>query len=229
MTLARHGDAIDAAAKQTLAGTLDKAFPTGSSKLNVELLQLLVYLKAPNATAKGMRLLAEAPSQEEQMAYAKSLRHQTEGWTRELRGEFYEWFAKATSYRGGASFEKFIADMKATALKNTPEPEKVALKAIIEKKVERKPYFALKQRDFVRDWKMDDFVQTLDQDVASKRNFTNGRQLFGQAACYSCHRFNQDGGAIGPDLTSAAGKFTPKDLLEQVILPSRRSQTNTNR
>ena len=221
VALSRHSDAVESSAKQVLANALNKVFPTGSSKLNIELLQLLVYLKAPDATSKGMRLLAEAPSQEEQMAYAKSLRHQTEGWTRELRGEFYEWFASATSYRGGASFGKFIEDMKATALKNTPQAEQVALKSIIEKKIERKPYFALEQREFVRDWKMDDFLPSLVQDVAEKRDFANGRQLFGQAACYSCHRFNQDGGAIGPDLTSVAGKFTPKDLLEQVILPSK--------
>ena len=219
--LSRHGDDIDATAKSKLAGMIDEQFPVRDSKIDAEMLQLLVFLGAPSATAKGIRLLSEAPSQEEQMAYAKSLRHQKSGWTRELRAQLFEWFAQAASYRGGASFGKFIEDMKATALSNTPQPEQVALKSVIEKKVSAKAFFAPEQRKFVKDWSMEDFVATLNDDVMKGRDFANGRKMFGQAACYSCHRFNQEGGAIGPDLTSVAGKFTPKDLLEQVILPSK--------
>lgn len=43
----------------------------------------------------------------------------------------------------------------------------------------------------------------------------------GQATCFACHRFGQEGGAIGPDLTSAAGKFSPHDFLEQIIEPNK--------
>ena len=39
--------------------------------------------------------------------------------------------------------------------------------------------------------------------------------------CFGCHRFQLEGGAIGPDLTSVAGKFSPRDLLESIIDPSK--------
>ncbi|MEQ1843409.1 MAG: c-type cytochrome, partial [Verrucomicrobiales bacterium] len=49
----------------------------------------------------------------------------------------------------------------------------------------------------------------------------NGRQVFGAANCFACHRFNEEGGIVGPDLTSVAGKFSPVDLLESIIEPSK--------
>jgi putative heme-binding domain-containing protein len=36
-----------------------------------------------------------------------------------------------------------------------------------------------------------------------------------------CHRFGGDGGATGPDLTQAAGRFGLKDLVEAIVEPSR--------
>jgi putative heme-binding domain-containing protein len=36
-----------------------------------------------------------------------------------------------------------------------------------------------------------------------------------------CHRFGEDGGATGPDLTQAAGRFQLKDLVEAVVHPSK--------
>ena len=45
--------------------------------------------------------------------------------------------------------------------------------------------------------------------------------MFGAGSCYVCHRFNNEGGAVGPDLTSASGKFSPRDLLESIIEPGK--------
>jgi putative heme-binding domain-containing protein len=53
------------------------------------------------------------------------------------------------------------------------------------------------------------------------RDFERGRKVFGEAACFACHRFDGEGGALGPDLTSAAGKFSPSDLLESIMEPSK--------
>src|SRR5262249_32788718 len=41
------------------------------------------------------------------------------------------------------------------------------------------------------------------------------------AQCFSCHRFNNEGGGAGPDLSGAAGRFTPRDLLESIVEPSK--------
>jgi putative heme-binding domain-containing protein len=45
--------------------------------------------------------------------------------------------------------------------------------------------------------------------------------MFGAATCFACHRFGAQGGAVGPDLTSVRGKFSPRDLLESLLEPSK--------
>ena len=53
------------------------------------------------------------------------------------------------------------------------------------------------------------------------RNFENGQKAFAAARCVLCHRFAGEGGATGPDLTQAAGRFGFKDLAEAIVDPSK--------
>jgi putative heme-binding domain-containing protein len=53
------------------------------------------------------------------------------------------------------------------------------------------------------------------------RSYDNGRKMFSAAACYTCHRFGNAGGMTGPDLTGAGGRYSPHDLLDQIINPSK--------
>ncbi len=50
---------------------------------------------------------------------------------------------------------------------------------------------------------------------------TTAAALFAAAACFSCHRFNNEGGGAGPELTGLAGRFTTRDLLESIVMPSK--------
>ncbi len=214
--------APDDATRARLIALLDPHLPATSPELNVELTQLLVYLQAPTVAEKGVSLLKSAPSQEEQIAYAKSLRHLTAGWTRELRADYFRWFVQAAGYKGGASFGLFVENMKKTALENTPEEDRVALKEIIEAKPEgTEPRFTFEPREFVKNWTVADFDDVINVGLEGNRDYANGRKMFGAATCFACHRFNQEGGAIGPDLTSVSGKFSPRDLLESIIEPSK--------
>ena len=221
LAFTRMGEPDDATRKK-LAEHLDAHLPAASPELNIELVQLLVYLQAPTVAKKGVELLQSAPSQEEQISYAKSLRHLKAGWTRDLRADFFRWFVQAAGYKGGASFGLFVENMKKTALENTPEADKVALKEIIEAKpAGTEPQFTLEPREFVKNWTVDDFDDVIHVGLEGNRDFANGRKMFGAATCFACHRFNQEGGAIGPDLTSVSGKFSPRDLLESIIEPSK--------
>jgi putative heme-binding domain-containing protein len=57
--------------------------------------------------------------------------------------------------------------------------------------------------------------------VNQHRDFKKGRDAFEAAQCGLCHRFGDEGGAVGPDLTSIAARFTPRDILESIIDPSK--------
>ena len=43
----------------------------------------------------------------------------------------------------------------------------------------------------------------------------------GAVACAACHRFAQEGGLVGPDLSGVVGRFSVRDLLEATVEPSK--------
>lgn len=207
--------------RQPLIAALDRLLPTGRYEADSMLLEIQVFLSAPEAARKGIALLKAAPTQEEQIAYAKSLRHLRTGWTDELRREFFEWFARAAGYKGGASFEMFVTEMKNDAVAWLSPEEKLALQPILDKKPEGQvtPLTA-EPRPFVKDWTMEELLPLFASPL-SGRNYDQGRKLFAAANCFGCHRFGNEGGAIGPDLTGLAGRFDTRYLLESIVDPSK--------
>ena len=45
--------------------------------------------------------------------------------------------------------------------------------------------------------------------------------MFAATGCFACHRFENQGGMTGPDLSSAGRRYSPHDFLDQVINPSK--------
>lgn len=211
--------------RRVVATRLNQWFPAQSREVNAELCELLVYLQEPDTAYKGIQLLTQAPSQEEQIDYATSLRLLTTGWTPDLRETYFRWFLKAASYRGGASFRRFVHYIKEDAIERTPEQELESLQPIIDAQPEIKSPLqamaeALAGRSFVKDWTLEELQPALADGLAG-RDFENGRKMFGATGCFACHRFGNEGGSLGPDLTSAGGKFNPNDLLESIIDPNK--------
>jgi putative heme-binding domain-containing protein len=197
-------------------------YPHKDIGLSHDLCEMLVYLNDEGVVAKTVPLVNSAPTQEEQIGYAKSLRLAKVGWTPALRGEFFKWFQRAATYTGGASFGLFIEDIKRDSIAGLTEEEKATLQPILEAKPEAKgPTFAAKPLAYVKNWAVADLEKVMNVGLEGGRNFENGRNSFGAVGCYACHRFNFEGGAVGPDLTGVSGKFGPKDLLESIIEPSK--------
>ncbi len=207
-----------------LCKKLDPLFPAATPEQNWLLCELMVKLQCPTAAAKGMALIANAPTQEEQMEYARSLRMLKTGWTTETRTAQLEWFLKAANYKGGASFDKFIEFIRTDSLATFTDAEKTQLAALIEKKPERKSAIENLGAMFVGRtptmWTLDELSKAASTGLKN-RNFDNGRKMFAAAACFTCHRFDNQGGMTGPDLTGAGGRYSPHDLLDQIINPSK--------
>ncbi|MCE9529836.1 MAG: c-type cytochrome [Planctomycetes bacterium] len=215
----RMGPPNEAVAKKLIA-RLDVAYPVKNRFLNGELCQMLVYLQAPGTATKTLKLLAEAPTQEEQMEYAKSLRMLKSGWTIEQRQEYFKWFLKAAHFKGGNSFDGFMNNINRDAVATLTPQEVAVLKPILEAKPEAKSPVAGPARPVYKQYKMDELAALLDKGLAN-RDFDNGRKMFGAANCFACHRFDNEGGAHGPDLSQSAGRFSARDLLESVVEPSK--------
>ena len=215
----------DSATRSAIASALDPSFPSANTDVNAMLIDMMVYLQSPSAAEKGVAMLNAAPNQEEQIHIAKALRLLRTGWTPELQADYFGWFNRAAAFRGGASFGRFIDSIKTDALDGLTEDQKVALKPVFEAEVKQKTALeamaeAMVGRSFVKNWTVEDLATLADLGLR-KRDFERGRKMFGAAACFACHRFNQEGGALGPDLTGSAGRFNSRDLLESIIEPSK--------
>ncbi len=57
--------------------------------------------------------------------------------------------------------------------------------------------------------------------LKAKRIFESGRNLYHATSCAKCHRISGEGGAIGPDLSTAGKKFSVTDMLDAIIEPSK--------
>ena len=219
LVFTRRG-APDEATRERLIRKFDAIYPAATKELNADLANLMVYLQAPSAAEKTMALIAVAPTQEEQIDLARALRMLKNGWTPELRKAYLSWILKAGTFKGGNSFGGFVNNIKKDAVAAIPEAEQAAFKELIEATPESAVVAAAPPRPFVKDWKLEELAPLL-QTGLKERDFDRGRAMFAAANCFSCHRFDNQGGAQGPDLTGAAGRFSPRDLLESIVDPNK--------
>ena len=116
------------------------------------------------------------------MEYARSLRNLRNGWTHELRSQYFNWFLKAANYRGGASFTKFIEFIRKDAVASLSPKEQKNLASLLTKKPEIKsPAEAMAEamagRTFVKNWKMDELSNSASNGLVG-RDFEGGRKMF---------------------------------------------------
>ena len=134
----------------TVEKKLDAIYPAPVPALNYELCTLLVYLESPNAASKTLALMSQSSDQSkhnwspellarnagyarafaataasspqrDQIHYAKELRNLKQHWTNEQRLEYFRWYRKAESFKGGNSFAGFLKNFRSEAIANVPE------------------------------------------------------------------------------------------------------------
>ncbi len=174
----------------------------------------------------SVRAALEKRSDLLQVHYAYVLRTVTDknAWTLADRKGYHDWFARARQWAGGNSFRKFLVNIENESLAGYSENEKLALETM----GARKPYKAPplpKPEGPGRAWTVEGVLAAAGQEgtkgVSKGRDFEHGQRTFAAARCIVCHRFGEDGGATGPDLTQAAGRFQLKDLVEAMVHPSK--------
>lgn len=199
---------------------LDPLYPAKNVLQNRELAMLEIYLNAPNVAERTMALATKAGSQEESYHYIFHLRNLDKTWTPEARKAYFDWFnTVGVRFRGGHSFSRFIANTKNEALAKLTEAEKVSLKPILEAAPKSADPAEI-PRAFVKKWTVDELVPLVDS-MPAGRDFARGKSLFAAAQCFKCHIFDNSGGIVGPNLTGVGRRFSNKDLVENIIDPSR--------
>lgn len=207
--------------RDAVVKAIGSEFPSGDDSLDRELAIMLVYLEAPGSTEAVLEKLLTSPSQESQIHYAMTLRAANEGWNDELRTRYLGWFHDIATARGGMSFGGFVDNIKAVFVDRlTPEQRTQLAAAIAPPALKGESESPAEVRPFVKNWSVDELVDGVG-DTSRTPDFEQGKTLFGSAQCFKCHRMGVQGGILGPDLTSAGGKYNVHDMLVSIIEPSK--------
>jgi putative heme-binding domain-containing protein len=240
VSFARHGKP----AREWVQRGLEKLaplFPGSSERINRELAQILIYLDAPGIAGKVLKHMAQAKTLQDRMHYLFHLRTLPVGsWTLQERKDYFaywtadrtklgrdkeleRWFQEANrGYSEGNSMAPFLANFLREAVSLLSEEERKALDGQL-KSIDAQATAGIpepKQRPFVKKWTAADLEGQLDWAEGS-RNYDRGRAAYIDAQCAKCHRVGMEGGAVGPELTAIAARFSRKDMLESILEPSK--------
>lgn len=244
VSLARNGRP-SAEWTQRAAEKLLPLYPAKSDALNRELAQVLLALEVPGAVQKTLELARGAKTLEQQTAMMFALRTVTNGWTREDRVAWFGWFnpgvtsrvsiARQSAFdpqlaqwfedvdsnvRTGSSYAGFIRGMRRAGVAALSDAERFELAALLTQPLGPSAPSAKKPLNFVKAWQPSDFGPELDA-PSKKSNLKKGREAYETSLCIMCHRFGDEGGAVGPDLTAVASRFSRRDLLDNILDPSK--------
>lgn len=169
-------------------------------------------------------MLAKIPPSQ-QTYYATVLSQAKSGWTPELQDQYFKWFYKAFSFRGGHSFVGFIDGARKNALANVPKDRfayfnDLSGDSIVALSGTDMIKGAIQPKGPYREWTLEEAVAVADSGITN-RNFENGKGLFAASLCMACHNMRGEGGVAGPDLTQLGTRFTYKDMLQAIIEPSK--------
>lgn len=218
---ARLGDP-EGAEREALLAKLHALVPAAEVRVNVEASQLLARWKSPKLVEKVFALFEKADDPVDQISYGACLRFATEGWNAAARETFFRWFLRPSLNKGG-NLTKFIVDIRKDALATLQPAEKVALKNVLSviPGAYPTPEAPAAARAFVKNWSTKDLISSVEPLMSGKRNLEHGKTVFRETGCTSCHAFQGEGGAVGPELTLLGGRFGLKEIIESLTEPSK--------
>jgi putative heme-binding domain-containing protein len=249
VAFARHGEPSESQ-RETLLKRLDAIYPVGRYPLNAELVQLLVYLKSPTVVEKTLalmkklgpepipewgylvsrnagyggtigKMLADMPPARA-IHFAFVLRNVNSGWTLDQRKEYFQFFIDAAKHPGGNSYAKFLMQFRDDALATCTPAEQLVLETLAGRSLLSEPIETTPPKGPGRKWTVSQALTELEKKANDVQpDYQAGRNLYHATSCAKCHRLNGEGGAIGPDLSTAAKKFSMTDMLDAIIEPSK--------
>ncbi len=223
VSASRHGMyPADVVAK--LVKKLQPSLPSPDRRVNEELVAVFAAFRSDGFIPPTLDLLEQSRIQEEQILFADALLSsaKSESWTPALRERFFKVLAdRAPRWKGGSQVKpKSESAMKAVvAMLSDEQRTKFAEQIAAAQRPPAKPPEA--KRPLVKEWKLEDLAPKLDAGLKQKRNLENGRVLYTAANCVTCHSFQGEGGLAGPDLSNVGGRYTPRDLLDNILNPSK--------
>jgi putative heme-binding domain-containing protein len=225
-----------AALRSSLFEPLAGQFPSGDRSLDRELAVTLAWTGQPGAIDELLQAMPDGSTDQPlQIHYVYALRTIAGGWTAAQKAQLTEWFGRALTWRGGASFPGYLNLLFDDAVKaagySTSEQQAAyaalpqfapltAAEASAGGRGRSSPPAAARgrgSRTISREELFDELIYTPQRNPPSAEA---GREVYAEA-CAACHRFGDSGRDVGPDLTTVSSRFKKRDLVEAMLWPSR--------
>ena len=236
------------AAKDAIMAKIKALLPTDDLQINTEVLRLRVAFEDKNVIEDTLAFMSNSPvaplpewiklaSQNDrygaaikaminnppptfQIGIAFMLRHLDKGWTPTTRQAYFSWLRLAAQSGGGNSYWPALNRINKQAQATLSEDEKLALGPWATEDLPKPGGPPIVQpKGPGRNWTVAMASKLLTGRLKG-RSFERGQGLFQAITCSQCHKVDSLGGDIGPNLTTAANKFSLEDLLRSTIEPS---------
>ena len=168
-------------------------------------------------------MLSKVPPAQ-QTYYATVLSKAKTGWTPALQEKYFKWYHQAFNFKGGRSFVGFLDHARKYALANVSKERFAHFNTISGDSLLSSSGNDLanvaQPKGPGKNWSMEEALPLVESGLTN-RNLEQGKAMYAATLCKSCHAIGGEGGAVGPDLTQLGTRFTPKDILESIIAPSK--------
>ncbi len=243
-----RGGMPEAAQVEAIGNQLDPQFPAKDDNLNEELCRVLCYLQHPSVVTKTIALMkttkAKVPDFDAAVMkrnsgyggtilksmqsapnilnihYLFCLKDVQTGWSMDERKVYLGELKTLLTKSGGNMFKGYINKIRESAIASVPEKDKTTLQYLMG---------AVKSVDISKlpkasgpgvAWTVESALTMLNEKPLAGRSLANGKKMYSAGLCVACHRFGDEGGGIGPDLTNLAKRSDYKSILESTLLPS---------
>ena len=233
---------------KAIGDQLNPHFPANDDNINEELCRVLCYLQHPSVVSKTIALMkttkAKAMEFDAEIMKRNSgyggrilqsmesrpnvlnihllfcLKDVTVGWTMEDRKAYLGELQTLAGKKGGNMFTGYIEKIRESAIASVPEKHRVSLKYLMGevKTIDLTKLPRAKGPGVA--WTVESALKVLQAEPLTGRSLQNGKKMFSAGLCIACHRFGNEGGGIGPDLTNLGKRSDFKSILESILDPN---------
>ena len=193
-------------------------FPTGETSVDRELGVLLARLEVDGFLQRALARL-DSTDPEDAFYYGFVVRGWSRGWSEPERRRYLDWLnANTRAFEGARSAQLFLQGIRRDFLSTASLEERRTLRPYLALRAPP-PAFPIVRRGFARAWTAEEFDESWSA-VREQGRPADGKLVF-RESCIACHRLGAEGADRGPELEGVAGRFTPRDLIESILAPSR--------
>ncbi len=217
ISLARFGAPTNFPMAQVEAPLLS-IYPSKSAAVNRELARVLTHLRSKDSLDRSLTLLSEAKTPDERLHYLMTLWAWQEGWTLDRWKTYFTALRQAETEQGARDYFSALRFIRGSLTNRLGSGERLALGDLYTAPVAKPAALIAPAAPEGKSWSLADFDFAQPRPQASA---ARGHEVFVSAGCVQCHRAGQEGGLIGPDLTSVSSRFNPQDTLDHILNPSK--------